>query len=125
MFVLYLLFFNGSAVSERIVSQQTRSDLRELLLCRVRVSAVDSNGRTIWLVGAHRDDGKHFVVRASEKLTAFLKLEKTVRPYSRHAKYEFNLSHARTDPHPTPQRDHGPHALYCGEWPRVDEQRVE
>ena len=32
MFVLYLLFFNGSAVSERIVSQQTRSDLRELLL---------------------------------------------------------------------------------------------
>jgi hypothetical protein len=120
MFVLYLLFFNGSAVSKRIVSQQTRSDLRELLLCRV-----DSNGRTIWLVDAHRDDGKHFVVRASEKLTAFLELEKTVRAYSRHAKYEFDLSHTRTDPPPTPQRDHGPHALYCGEWPRVDKQRVE
>ncbi len=125
MFVLYLLFFNGSAVSERIVSQQTRSDLRELLLCRVRVSAADSNGRTIWLVDAHRDDGQHFVVRASEKLTAFLELEKTVLTYSRHAKYEFDLSHTRTDPRPTPQRDHGPNALYCGEWPRVDEQRVE
>jgi hypothetical protein len=28
------------------------------------VSAVDSNGRTIWIVDAHRDDGKRFVVRA-------------------------------------------------------------
>jgi hypothetical protein len=24
------------------------------------VSAIDSNGRTIWIVGAHRDNGKHF-----------------------------------------------------------------
>ena len=36
------------------------------------VSAVDSNGRTIWIADAHRDDGKRFVVRADEKLTAFL-----------------------------------------------------
>src|SRR5438876_7993458 len=28
------------------------------------VSAVDSNGRTIWIADAHRDDGKRFVVRA-------------------------------------------------------------
>jgi hypothetical protein len=125
MFVLYLLFFNGSAVSERIVSQQTRSDLRELLLCRVRVSAIDSNGRTIWIADAHRGDGKRFVVHADERLSAFLEVETVIRPYSRHAKYEFNLSHARTDPHPTPQRDDGPHALYCGERPRVDEQRIE
>jgi hypothetical protein len=33
------------------------------------VSAVDSNGRTIWIVDAHRD-GKRFIVRADEK-TAF------------------------------------------------------
>jgi hypothetical protein len=38
------------------------------------VSAVDSEGRTIWIVDAHRDDGKRFVVRADEKLTAFLEL---------------------------------------------------
>ena len=39
------------------------------------VSAIDSNGRTIWIVDAHRDDGKRFVVHADEKLTAFLELE--------------------------------------------------
>ncbi len=32
-------------------------------------------GRTIWIADAHRDDGKRFVVRAEEKLTAFLELE--------------------------------------------------
>jgi hypothetical protein len=39
-------------------------------------SAIDSNGRTIWIVDAHRDDGKRFVARADEKLTAFLELER-------------------------------------------------
>jgi hypothetical protein len=39
------------------------------------VSAVDAEGRTIWIADAHRDDGKPFVVRAEEKLTAFLELE--------------------------------------------------
>jgi hypothetical protein len=38
------------------------------------VSAVDSKGRTIWIADAHRDDGKRFVVRADEKLTAFVEL---------------------------------------------------
>ena len=35
------------------------------------VSALDSEGRTIWIADAHRDNGKRFVVRANEKLTAF------------------------------------------------------
>jgi hypothetical protein len=43
------------------------------------VSAIDSNGRTIWIAGAHRDDGKRFVVRADERLSAFLKLETAIR----------------------------------------------
>jgi hypothetical protein len=34
------------------------------------VSAVDSEGRTIWIADAHRGDGKRFVVRADEKTTA-------------------------------------------------------
>ena len=38
------------------------------------VSAIDSNGRTIWIADAHRCDGKRFVVRADEKLTAFIEL---------------------------------------------------
>jgi hypothetical protein len=37
------------------------------------VSAIDSEGQTIWIVDAHRDDGKRFVVRSDEKLAAFLK----------------------------------------------------
>jgi hypothetical protein len=40
---------------------------------------VDSNGRTIWIADAHCDDGKRFVVRADEKLTAFLELESAIR----------------------------------------------
>ncbi len=32
------------------------------------VSAIDSNGRTIWSVDAHRGDGKRFIVHADEKL---------------------------------------------------------
>jgi hypothetical protein len=43
------------------------------------VSAIDSNGRTIWIVDAHRDDGKRFIGRADEKLTAFLQLELAFR----------------------------------------------
>jgi len=43
------------------------------------VSAVDSSGRTIFSVDAHRVDGKRFVVRADERLTAFLELESVTR----------------------------------------------
>jgi hypothetical protein len=42
------------------------------------VSAIDSNGRTIWIADAHRDDGKRFVVHADEKLTAFVELEAAI-----------------------------------------------
>jgi hypothetical protein len=44
------------------------------------VSAIDSRGRTIWIVDAHRGDGQRFVVRADEKLTAFIELEGAIRP---------------------------------------------
>jgi hypothetical protein len=43
------------------------------------VSAVDSQGRTIWIADPHRGDGKRFVARADEKLTAFVELESAVR----------------------------------------------
>jgi hypothetical protein len=36
------------------------------------VSVLDAQGRTIWIADAHRGDGKRFVVRANEMLTAFL-----------------------------------------------------
>ena len=44
------------------------------------VSALDLEGRTIWIADAHRDDGKCLVVRADEQLTAFLKLESGFEP---------------------------------------------
>ena len=41
-------------------------------------SAVDSEGRALWIVDAHRDNGKRLVVHADEKLTAFLELESVI-----------------------------------------------
>jgi hypothetical protein len=38
-----------------------------------------NNGRTIFVADAHRDDGKRFVVRADEKLAAFVELESAIR----------------------------------------------
>jgi hypothetical protein len=43
------------------------------------VSAIDSNGRTIFIADARRGDGKRFVVHADEKLTTFLELESAIR----------------------------------------------
>jgi len=42
------------------------------------VSAIDSQGRTIWIVDAHRDDGTRFIVHADEKLSAFVELESAI-----------------------------------------------
>jgi hypothetical protein len=47
------------------------------------VSAVDSEGRTIWITDAHRGDGRRFVVRSDEMLTAFLELETATRACAR------------------------------------------
>jgi hypothetical protein len=44
-----------------------------------RISAVDSNGQTIWIADAHRGDGKRRVARGGEKSTAFLELEAAIR----------------------------------------------
>jgi hypothetical protein len=42
------------------------------------VSAVDSKEQTIWIVDAHRSDGKRFIVRSDEILGAFVELEREV-----------------------------------------------
>ena len=41
------------------------------------VAAIDTIGRTIWIVDAH-GYGKRFIVRAEEILTAFLELERSI-----------------------------------------------
>jgi hypothetical protein len=43
------------------------------------VSAIDSSGQTIWIADAHGGKEKRFVVRADEKLTAFVELESAIR----------------------------------------------
>jgi hypothetical protein len=45
------------------------------------VSALDLEGRTMWIVDTHRD-GKRFVVRADEKLTAFLELQRAIHQFA-------------------------------------------
>ena len=45
------------------------------------VSAIDLQGRTIWIVDAH-GYGKHFIVRAEEILTAFLELERSIHQFA-------------------------------------------
>jgi hypothetical protein len=43
------------------------------------VSPLACPERTIWIAEAHRGDGQSFIVRADEKLTAFVELESAVR----------------------------------------------
>jgi hypothetical protein len=45
------------------------------------VSAIDSEGRTIWVADAHRD-AKRSMVRAEEKLTAFVELERGIYEFA-------------------------------------------
>jgi hypothetical protein len=45
------------------------------------VSALDNVGRTIWIADAHRD-GKRFIVRAYDDLTAFLELQRAIHEFA-------------------------------------------
>ena len=45
------------------------------------VSALDVEGRKIWIVDAH-GYGKRFIVRADEKLTAFLEMQKAIHQFA-------------------------------------------
>jgi hypothetical protein len=54
-------------------------DLKKAGLSSRWVSALDDYGRTVWIADAHRDDGKRFVVRTEEKLTALKELESVTR----------------------------------------------
>jgi hypothetical protein len=49
---------------------------------------VNCAGQTIFVADAHRDDGKRFVARSDEMLTAFLELEIVTRESLRFLKAE-------------------------------------
>ena len=62
------------------------------------VSGLDPEGRTIWIVDAHRDDGRRFVVHADEKLSAFVELERqalTVTFYFESIRADDQMTRAR------------------------------
>lgn len=48
---------------------------------------MDSRRRTIWIADAHRGDGKRYVMRAAEKLTALVELESAIREDSTESQY--------------------------------------
>jgi hypothetical protein len=43
------------------------------------ISSTDQEGRQFWVVAAERERAGRFIVRADEKLTAFLALESAIR----------------------------------------------
>jgi hypothetical protein len=45
------------------------------------VSALDAQGRTIWIVDAH-GYGKRFIVRADEMLTPFVELQRAIHEFA-------------------------------------------
>jgi hypothetical protein len=45
-------------------------------------SAIDSNGRTIWIADTPRGDGRRLIVRADEMLTAFVELERAIHKFA-------------------------------------------
>jgi hypothetical protein len=60
-----------SLIATQAINSRTEKFIRFL----GSVSAIDSCGRTIWIADAHHGDGKSLVVRADEKLTAFVELD--------------------------------------------------
>ena len=46
------------------------------------VSAVNREGRTIWIADAHRGDGRRFIVRADEMLAAFVELQTAIHEFA-------------------------------------------
>ncbi len=63
------------------------------------VSAIDSNERTIWIADAHHNDGTRYIVRADEKLTAFMQTR--IGDSSRHfikSRVDFTAASGCLDP---------------------------
>jgi len=46
------------------------------------VSTINSNGQTIFVADAHRDDGRRFIVHADELPTAFVALQTAIHEFA-------------------------------------------
>jgi hypothetical protein len=52
------------------------------------------SGRTIWIVDAHRGDGRRFIVGADEMLSAFVELEREVLTVKFYLNYKWHTVRA-------------------------------
>jgi hypothetical protein len=48
---------------------------------RADTSSTDDEGQQFWVVAAEREDGERSIVRADEKLTAFVELERAIKEF--------------------------------------------
>jgi len=46
------------------------------------ISSTDEAGRQFWVAAAEREGAGRFIVRADEKLTAFLELQRAIREFA-------------------------------------------
>jgi len=46
------------------------------------IPRTDRNGRQFWVVAAEREPAGRFIVRADEKLTAFLELQRAIHEFA-------------------------------------------
>jgi hypothetical protein len=56
------------------------------------ISSTDQKSRQFWVAAAEREDAGRFIVRADEKLTAFLELELAIRASSRYSPEPISFS---------------------------------
>ena len=88
------------------------------------VSAINSEGRTIWIADAHRGDGKPYVVHADEILTAFLELERAIR-YSRVGDAFFSGANPRGLPYHSRPNGYQIVKLFCHACQNLPKERVK
>jgi hypothetical protein len=65
-------------VSAQLEAKQTCTAISQQSITPIGISTIDSNGQTIFVADAHRDDGRRFIVCSDEKLSAFVELERQV-----------------------------------------------
>jgi hypothetical protein len=71
----------------RAAARQNQTETQRDRVCDLEsgFACARAQGRTIWIADAHRDDGKRYVARADEILTAFLELERIIRAWRNQA----------------------------------------
>jgi hypothetical protein len=72
--------FDVASLRVRATAKTQQADVQVICLnCSELKPQAHRGGYQIWIVDAHRDDRKRFIVRADKKLSAFLELESAIR----------------------------------------------